>query len=84
MNLFGNYLGNGLQNPFEMKIKMEIKDVEVDQEEEAKQIFIESVSKSIDNNRKPYLTEDEHTTYSNGIMNTVEVIVDSLVKNTII
>lgn len=83
MNLFGSYLGNGLQNPFEIKIKMEVKDVEVDQEE-AKQIFIESVAKSVDNRRDPYLTEDEHTIYSNGVMNTVEAVVDSLVKNTII
>ena len=83
MNIFGDHLGNGLQVPFEMDIKMEVKDVEVDQEE-AKQIFIESVAKSVDNNRKPYLTEDEHITYSNGVMNTVEAVVESLVKNTII
>ena len=38
MNIFGDHLGYGLQNPFEMKIRMEVKDVEVDQEE-AKQIF---------------------------------------------
>lgn len=83
MNIFGEHFEGGCDAPFEMDIKMEVKGVEFDQEE-AKQIFIESVSKSIDNNRKPYLTEDEHTTYSNGVMNTVEVIVDSLVKNTII
>ena len=83
MNIFGDHLGNGLQVPFEMKIKMEIKDVEVDREE-AKQIFIESIAKSVDNHKDPYHSEDEHTVYSNGVMNTVEAVVDSLVKNTII
>ena len=83
MNIFGDHLGNGCDTPFEMDIKMEVKDVEVDHEE-AKQIFIESISKSVDNNRKLYHSEDEHTIYSNVVMNAVETVVESLIKNTII
>ena len=83
MNIFGEHFGNGCDAPFEMDIKIKSSDVEVDQEE-AKQIFIESVAKSVGNHRDPYHSEDEHTTYSNGVMNTVEAVVDSFVKNTII
>lgn len=39
-----------------------------------------SATQNKSNNIDPYLTEDEHTTYSNGVMNTVEAVVDSLVK----
>ena len=83
MNIFGDRFCDGCDAPFEMDIKMEVKDVEVDHEE-AKQIFIESISKSVDNNRKLYHSEDEHTIYSNGVMNAVETVVESLIKNTII
>ena len=83
MSIFGDYLGNGCDTPFEMDIKIKSSDVEVDQEE-AKQFFIESVAKSVGNNKDPYHTADEYAIYSNGVMNTVETVVDSLVKNTII
>ena len=83
MNIFGSYLGTCCDAPFEMDIKIKSSDVEVDQEE-AKQIFIESVAKSVYNHRDPYHSEDEHTIYSNGVMNTIEAVVEPLVKNVII